>query len=272
MKSKKPHYPKSIRHRRMKSLLLLNISIFFLVSCSNEIIENSELVERQGKAYKINSEKPFTGDAVTYHKNGQVSLTTSYKNGLMEGIKNEFYDNGQLLSSVNYFMGLKEGIENVYYFSGELHLKKMYKNGNLTDERRFDKEGAEVFYMFVDDSYAFTSKSDLTEITKIIEDYETGIQTEDWSYVRVLGNKPVTGKIVTYADNGSISYEGFLTNGEENGIFKYYNEDGNLSFYENYSDGLVNGIARFYENYPEEYEESCWQKNIEVDMSVCVTE
>lgn len=166
--------------------ILLNISIFFLVSCSNEIIENSELVERQGKAYKINSEKPFTGDAASYHKNGQVSLTTSYKNGLMEGVKNEFYDNGQLLSSVNYFMGLKEGAENIYYLSGELHFEKMYKNGNLTDERRFDKEGTEVFYMFVDDSYEFTSKSELTQITKLIE-LEEGIETEDWSYVRVFG-------------------------------------------------------------------------------------
>ena len=272
MKSKKPHYPKSIRHRRMKSLLLLNISIFFLVSCSNEIIENSELVERQGKAYKINSEKPFTGDAVTYHKNGQVSLTTSYKNGLMEGIKNEFYDNGQLLSSVNYFMGLKEGIENVYYFSGELHFEKMYKNGNLTDERRFDKEGAEVFYMFVDDSYAFTSKSDLTKITKIIEDYETGIQTEDWSYVRVVGNKPVTGKIVSFKENESIDFEGFLINGQENGIFKYY-DNGKLIGYENYSDGLLNGITRWYEYNSEEYEESCWQNNLKfTDMSFCLTE
>lgn len=251
--------------------ILFNISIFFLVSCSNEIIENSELVERQGKAYKINSEKPFTGDAVTYHKNGQVSLTSSYKNGLKEGIRDEFYDNGQLLSSVNYFMGLKEGAENVYYLSGELNYEKIYKNGNLTDQRRFDKDGTEVFFTFWDDEYRYTSKSELTEISKIIE-HEEGIETEDWSYVRVLGNKPVTGKIVNYDDNGSISYEGFLTNGQENGIFKYYNEDGNLSFYENYSDGVLNGISRFYEYNSEEYEDSCWQKNIKVDMSVCVTE
>ena len=250
--------------------ILFNISIFLLVSCSNEIIENSELVERQGKAYKINSEKPFTGDAVTYHKNGQVSLTTSYKNGLMEGVKNEFYDNGQLLSSVNYFMGLKEGAENIYYLSGELHFEKMYKNGNLTDERRFDKEGTEVFFVFVDDNFQFTSKSELTQITKLIV-LEEGIETEDWSYVRVFGNKPVTGKIVSFEENESIDFEGFLINGQENGIFKYY-DNGKLIGYENYSDGVFHGITRWYKYNSEEYEEDCWQNNLLVDMSFCLTE
>ena len=250
--------------------ILVNISIFFLVSCSNEIIKNSELVERQGITYKINSEKPFTGDAVSYHKNGQISLTTSYKNGLQEGIKNEFYDNGQLLSSVNYFMGLKEGPENLYYLSGELHYEKIYKNGNLTDERRFDKEGTEVFFMFEDDNFRFTSKSELTQITKLIE-LEEGIETQDWSYVRVFGNKPVTGKIVSFRENESINFEGSLINGQENGIFKYYS-NGELIGYENYSDGVFHGITRWYEYNSEIYEESCWQNNIKVDMSVCLTE
>jgi len=251
--------------------ILVNISIFFLVSCTNEIIKNSELVERQGITYKINSEKPFTGDAVSYHKNGQTSLTTSYENGLQEGIKNEFYDNGQLLSSVNYFMGLKEGTENVYYLSGELHYEKIYKNGNLTDERRFDKEGTEVFFMFYDNGYAFTSKSELTQIEKWIKD-EEGRETPYWSYVRVFGNKPVTGKIVVFMDDDNqIREEGFLINGQQEGKYKFY-YDGELSGYYNYSDGLHNGIRRWQKYNSEEYEESCWENNIEVDMSICITE
>ena len=251
--------------------ILVNISIFFLVSCSNEIIKNSELVERQGITYKINSEKPFTGDAVSYHKNGQTSLTTSYKNGLQEGIKNEFYDNGQLLSSVNYSMGLKEGAENVYYLSGELHYEKIYKNGNLTDERRFDKEGTEVFYMFANKE--FESKNELSVNMNILEGglEVFGIEP-DWSYVRVFGNKPVTGKLVVFRDDGNeIQQEGFLINGQENGIHKYYS-DGELFGYQNFSDGLLNGIRRWQEFYSEGYEESCWENNIEVDMSVCITE
>ena len=252
--------------------ILFNISIFLLVSCSNEIIENSELVERQGKAYKINSEKPFTGDAFSYHKNGQVSLTTSYKNGLKEGIKDEFFDNGQLLSSVNYFMDLKEGEEKIYYKSGELNYLNVYKNGNLIDKKRLSKEGYDLFFILLDSGCDPLEENDESDVVEM--DVEIGNSKDessfDFYFLHKTDNEPVNGKVVVFCGD-RVDYQGLVEDGQEIGNWEFFDTDSTVRV-EPYVGGLIHGVVKSFDADGKIYNEVCFMNNFEVEMSLCISE
>ena len=108
-------------------LFILLITIF-LTACSDNNIDESELVVRKDIHYQINSDKPFTGSVSSYHENGQKKNLGTYKKGLKDGLSEESFPNGQLLSSVNYFMGGKEGVEKKYYENGNIRFVNNYKN------------------------------------------------------------------------------------------------------------------------------------------------
>jgi antitoxin component YwqK of YwqJK toxin-antitoxin module len=48
-----------------------------------------------GLQYAPGSDKPYSGEAVWYHENGQKSEVTSYKNGKQDGLYTGWYENGQ---------------------------------------------------------------------------------------------------------------------------------------------------------------------------------
>ena len=102
----------------------LILTLLVLGGCNNEVTyDQLELVERSGLIHEINSQIPYTGVAVEYHDNGQLSFKGNYKDGELDGLAKGYFDNGQLRFKDNYKDGKLE-------FS-----KKFYEDGQLKEKR-----------------------------------------------------------------------------------------------------------------------------------------
>lgn len=117
-----------------------------LVSCTYEV-HPTQLVERQGKFYEINSTTPFTGSSVMYYDNGQLYERRNYEDGKLEGLLEEYRQNGQLRMSNNYKNGKRvDGPEYTYHPSGKIFMSKDYKNGKLHGLDLRWKESGRLFH------------------------------------------------------------------------------------------------------------------------------
>lgn len=101
------------------------------------------LEEVDGLYYKINGEAPFTGKAVSYHTNGEVSGRFLLVNGQLEGLQ-EFYDeSGALVREINYKHGVADGDFIVFFEDG----RRVKQRGLYSKARpygtwvSFDKKG-----------------------------------------------------------------------------------------------------------------------------------
>lgn len=91
----------------MKNLFL----IFFLVSSFSMYSQNED------------------GEVKKYYSNGQLKVTTNYKNGKKDGLRISYYDNGEVQSESSYIEDKLDGIWNMYYENGDRRHKAIYKNG-----------------------------------------------------------------------------------------------------------------------------------------------
>ena len=115
----------------MKTLLII-LCLVLLNSCSEETSSNP-LVERSGVHYEINSEIPYTGNPISYYKNGQLKSKENYKDGNLDGPLEGYYSNGQLEVRGNFKDGRKDGQEKYFDEEGNITKTKEYKDGILQE-------------------------------------------------------------------------------------------------------------------------------------------
>jgi hypothetical protein len=108
---------------------ILILSLLVLTACSHPEIPFDDLVEKNGVPHQVDSGKPFTGIAVTFHENGQIKSKTTYKDGKREGLIEWFWENGQLGQTGNLKNGKKEGLFEMFDHNGRLVFTSNYKNG-----------------------------------------------------------------------------------------------------------------------------------------------
>lgn len=120
----------------MKYFTIL-LTTLILVACSEEVeVDFMQIDEREGVAYKENSNKKFTGVAVSYDDSGQISSRTSYKNGILNG-NEEFYNEGQI-----YRTTYKNGVE--------ISFELICADGERAYVTRFNDTGEETTEFFID--------------------------------------------------------------------------------------------------------------------------
>ena len=68
----------------MKKLVIV-LCTFLICSCTKEV-PHDQLVKRNGLSYEVNSQTPFTGEAVAHYENGQLLGRNLSK---MEGSKSQ---------------------------------------------------------------------------------------------------------------------------------------------------------------------------------------
>ena len=116
-----------------------------LASCSVKEVPSSDLVERQGVTYEINSQTPFTGIAVNYHENGQLLFKVNYKDGKRDGLAEGYHENGQLNEKSNFKDGKLDGLQESYYENGQLKRKGNFKDYKLDGLAEVYHENGEVW-------------------------------------------------------------------------------------------------------------------------------
>ncbi|MEZ7971935.1 MAG: hypothetical protein QMC00_01150 [Pseudomonadales bacterium] len=109
--------------------ILIILCLVFLVSCSPTEFTSDQIVERKGVSYELNSTTPFTGVVVDYHENGQLQVSSNYKDGKRDGLEEMYYENGQLSAKTNFKDGVRGGLAPRYAENGELLIARCYGNG-----------------------------------------------------------------------------------------------------------------------------------------------
>lgn len=72
-------------------------------------MEYSDLSLLDGVACEIGSDKPYSGSAVAFHKNGALRARAEFRNGRLEGTLVAFFDNGQPQLEARFRGGLPVG-------------------------------------------------------------------------------------------------------------------------------------------------------------------
>lgn len=98
--------------------LLVSFS-FIIVACSKKI-DKDKLQIRNGVAYEINSQVPFSGKAVKYFDEDKKKLKAeeNYDDGLKYGLSVTYYENGQKQMESNYVRGKLSGKETMWRENG----------------------------------------------------------------------------------------------------------------------------------------------------------
>ena len=113
--------------------ILIILSLVLLASCSPKEVPPSDLVERQGIQYEVNSQTPFTGIVVDYYENGQLWTKVNGKDGKEDGLYEKYHENGQLRIKGNLKDGKLDGLTERYDENGQLKDKICFKNGKEVD-------------------------------------------------------------------------------------------------------------------------------------------
>jgi hypothetical protein len=105
-------------------------------------VSEGDLIEREGIFYKKFTVTPFTGNTVSFFKNGQLKQRVTYKGGIRNGLMESFDENGQLQLRGNYKDGKLDGSYETFHDNGQLEQRGIYKNGKMDGLREyFDKDG-----------------------------------------------------------------------------------------------------------------------------------
>lgn len=140
-----------------KMIISSMLAVFLLNGCG----EPKNLVERNGVWYEVNSQEPYTGDYTLtksaevngeekqwtaeegYIRNGKFDgdftfmgldgskATSTFKNGVQNGIYKEFSNNGQLIEESSYVDGKRNGKSKAFWANGQKKYDCEYHNGQI---------------------------------------------------------------------------------------------------------------------------------------------
>lgn len=233
-----------------------------------------------------------------HYKDGFRTYECFYKNGMLEGLLEEFDSEGNVIRKVlyvqdkmegkdiyyssegtirrevNYKNGVQDGREVTYNSeSGEVEMEANYKNGVL-DGNQLRKDWSNQAGDFIiksvykngilQDYKEYYSTGELLKKKVFIAGGDKSI---DYSY-RIDGSllsecaydgTYLDGKQVYYYPNGAKEVEFFCTKNYKNGLRTEYYVDGKVKSVYHYVDGLMDGVAMTY--YPEGQIQSEWYYN-----------
>jgi antitoxin component YwqK of YwqJK toxin-antitoxin module len=201
--------------------------------------------------------KNGTGSIKLYHPiTGNLSYRATFKNGLKEGLSENFFSDG-LKHTVRTFKNdtaIGEYVE--YYHSGQIkekgNLDMFSVTGNMTsyypngaqNQYTVYKNGLEVLYKELDENGHVKKEYQLRDgsFTGTNTDYDSE------------GNLLSKGEMLDWKKHGK--YEYFFENGRQKALETYshdtllsetiWNDEGKLSIYNEYKNGEKNGICREY--------------------------
>ena len=230
--------------KKISIIVFSILSIYYLVNIlfsSKEIVSIDKIVNRNGLAYKINSNEPFSGISEEYYtgRNHQLGRKVNYKNGKQDGTTTTWYENGQQKAEVNYQNDKQDGIATAWWENGQKKTEVNYKNGKQDGitttwyENGNGQKEAEGNY----------KNGKLDGITTGW--YENGQKEAEVNYK----NGKLDGITTGWYENGQKKTEVNYKNGKRDGITTGWYVNGQKKIEGNYKNGEVDGIgSTWYED------------------------
>ena len=209
----------------MKKILFVSVILTILVACSSERVNFSQLQDRTGMFYLVNSDKPFSGEVVSY-ANGKIEFEGKIEKGLREGTWTSYYTNGQKKMAGNYKEGVKEGTWTYWKDNGTQEGLEVYKYGKL-----LSNEGT-VTMEVKPDTVKVVVQAPIpppAEPKKVVRKQEPVVwERLHGGPVKTLDGVPYSGPVVKYQRSGIKEFDGYLSRGKKSGKFIYYDKRGDI--------------------------------------------
>jgi len=210
----------------MKKILFVSVILTILVACSSERANFSQLQDRSGMFYLVNSDKPFSGEVVSY-ANGKIEFEGKIDKGLREATWTSYYPNGQKKMEGNYKEGVKDGTWTYWKDNGTQEGLEVYKYGKLlSNEGTVTKEVKPDTVKVIVQTPPAAPPAE----PKKVERKQQAVVWEKLhgGPVKFLDGVPYSGPVVKYQKNGEKEFDGYLTRGKKSGRFNYYDKKGNI--------------------------------------------
>lgn len=190
-----------------------------LISCSQEqAVDISMLQVDKGLAYLKDTDRLFTGTAVSYYENGQLQSEQHFDNGTLDG-RNVFLDeSGTLKLELNIDNSFLDGV--FYSRDGDYIFNATFDHGVLIQRQ--------IQYQL----------ADTTIIQTYAENLLTTQELDSKGAIITITEKPFSDKnIATAAIEENMLLVAFAENAQLTGRLFYQN--GDIIFQENYVNGLL---------------------------------
>lgn len=221
--------------------------------------------------------KDGNGTMVTYFLTGGEKEYYTYKDGLKDGIFEEFSPYGYKLIDGKYSEGNKDSTWNFYYYTGKIEKTSNYKNDvlngpyvNYYDNGKVSVEGTyengkktgkwswytnrgvldQTGYFKDDEQHGKWTFNYPTGELSYLAEFNMGKKTGTWTYFYkdqtkfkqgTFKNDEKNGKWETWYEDGTLLMTGDYLNGKEDGLWKNYWENGKLKNEATFVNGQLNG-------------------------------
>lgn len=225
-----------LKTKEMRKILSVSIIVFLLFACASEKVNFSQLQDRSGLYFLVNSDKPFTGEVISY-LNGKVEFEGKIEKGLREAIWTYYYFNGQKQMEGNYREGVKDGSWTYWKDNGSPAGNELYKFGKL-----LSKEGIVPGDEKTDTTRVVTNAAPAVAVVKTtpvpsapasakkVEKKEEPVIWErlHGGPVKSLDGLPYSGPVVKYQKSGLKEFDGYMSRGKKSGKWIYYDKRGDI--------------------------------------------
>ena len=209
-----------------KKLTFIILSLLLIASCSkNTSID--DLLAKDGVAYDPATNKPFNGLASLDYYDGTLRMAGEYR----DGVKNGNWKFGIPGSNKRYY--------NLIYENGEIKTVVDYNDGKR-------KWVGKTALLKENDTTIWTGRFLFQQEDDIRKSYDFNAPPE--FSIQHFKNTP-EGPMTTWHQNGEVSSEGQLINGNRNGEFNWYYDSGEKkerSFFD--ADKRIATTTQWYEN------------------------
>ncbi len=258
----------------MRKIIFLLTVCFLATSCTEKEIDFANLVERNGKTYEVNSEKPFSGKVFKKDEKGQFALTGFYTDGLKDKEWIEYYENGQKSKISNFSKNALNGIQEKYTREGQLvrklsfkdgkkngEFEYFYENGNKKSKGKYlnDNYSGLIEEWYDDSKYKMKGKFIDGKYDGLIEKwYPNGKPKSAISYTK----NTLNGNSKEYNSSGFIERDFNYKNGEKDGLcIVYYSKDKKKTSI-NYTNDKKNGLYEEWYSNNNKYKEITYKDNL----------
>ncbi|SRX73407.1 toxin-antitoxin system YwqK family antitoxin [Aequorivita antarctica] len=174
------------------------------------------------------------GKFIRYYENGQIEDENYYELGNAVGTWKSYYEDGTLYTNTTYIDGEEQGRKEFYSPNGKLQLVRFYEHGTLIGYSHSGKDGKELAMIPIEN-----------ETAKITAYYDNGKISREMG----LQNGQYTGVYKTYFYGGQLKDEFTHENGEYQGPKISYYANGNMKERKEYLIGELHGKAtKYYED------------------------
>lgn len=208
----------------------LILCLFFPFILAGQPIDAKKLEQKNGLAYEVNQDKPFTGQAIAYYSNGKKQNSIEYKDGKIHGKIEGWHSNGNKQVEGQIVNGQKTGVWTAWY-----------ENGNKIRQGAFENSKEEGEYTWWFENGQISKKGT----------YHVGIADGKWEWYYENGQKKQEGTLrgetndgiwKDWYENGKQKMIGAFKNGVQDGQWTWWDENGNIKAKKMYKDGeLIDG-------------------------------